>query len=93
MVVTLGKPEPRLKVHHEPSFIGSKAKTYNGNRGNPKTQGAQKQRPPTKKETTPKQKRLENKDLQRKKRQPWNAKGSKTKTSDEKRGNPKTQAA
>jgi hypothetical protein len=53
-------------------------------KGNPKMQGAQKQRPSMEKEATPKHKGLKNKDLRQKKRQPENARGSKTNTSDEK---------
>jgi hypothetical protein len=41
-----------------------------------------------KKEAIPKCKGLKNNDLQQKKRQPQNVRGSKTKTSNEKRGNP-----
>jgi hypothetical protein len=46
----------------DPSLIGSKTKTSDEKRGNPKTQVAQKQRPPIKK-ATPKCKGLKNKDL------------------------------
>jgi hypothetical protein len=42
-----------------------------------------------KKEATPKGKGLKTKDLREKKRQPQNARGSKQKTTDKKRGNPK----
>jgi hypothetical protein len=44
-----------------------------------------------KKEATPKCKELKNINLRQKKRQPQNARGSKTKASDEERGNPKMQ--
>jgi hypothetical protein len=44
-------------------------------KGNPKTQGARKERHPKKKEATPKYKGLEKKDIRWKKRQPQNARG------------------
>jgi hypothetical protein len=72
---------------------GSKQKTSDEKRDNPKTQGAQNKRPPMKKETTPKHKGLKIKDLWWKKRQPQNTSGSKQNTSDKKRGNIKTQGA
>jgi hypothetical protein len=74
MAVTLGKPEPWVKVYHQiPCLLAQKIKTSDKKRGKPKTQGAQKQRP------------------LKKKRQAQNTRGSKTKTLDEKRGNPKMQ--
>jgi hypothetical protein len=36
----------------QPSFTGSKQKTFDEKRGNPETQGAQNKRPQMKKETT-----------------------------------------
>jgi hypothetical protein len=50
-------------VLSDPSFVGSKTKISDEKRGNPKMQGAQKQSPPMKKESTPKRKGLKNKDL------------------------------
>jgi hypothetical protein len=44
--------------------MGSKRKTSNEERGNPKTKGAQKEGPPMKKEVTPKRNGLKKKDLQ-----------------------------
>jgi hypothetical protein len=45
------------------SFAGSKQKTSDEKRGNPKTQGAQNKRPPMKKEATSKYKGLKTKAL------------------------------
>jgi hypothetical protein len=47
----------------QPSFAGSKQKTSDEKRGNPKMQGAQNKRPPMKKEATPKRNGLKTKDL------------------------------
>jgi hypothetical protein len=47
----------------QPLLTGSKQKTSDKKRGNPKTQGAQNKRPPMKKEATPKRKELKTKRL------------------------------
>jgi hypothetical protein len=39
MAVTLGKPDPRPKAHHEPSFVGSKAKTSDEKEATSKRKG------------------------------------------------------
>jgi hypothetical protein len=85
-----GAKKQRLSMKKErpQNTRGTKTKTCDEKRGNPKTQGDKKQRPPMKKEAIPKCKGLKNNDLQQKKRQPQNVRGSKTKTSNEKRGNP-----
>jgi hypothetical protein len=55
--------------------------------------GDQNKRPPIKKEAIQEYKGLKTEDLRWKKRPLQNARGSKLKISDEKRGNPKTQGA
>jgi hypothetical protein len=70
---------------------GSKQKTSDKKRGNPKKQGAQNKRPSMKKVVTLKRKGLKTKTSDEKKRQPQNARGSKQKTSNDKRGDPKMQ--
>jgi hypothetical protein len=47
----------------DPSLVGSKRKTSDEKSGNPKTQGARKEKHPMKKEATPKRKGFEKKDL------------------------------
>jgi hypothetical protein len=59
----LGKIGPQQKAYYEPSVLVSITKTSNERIGSPKMQRAQKQRPPTKKEATPKHNGLENKVL------------------------------
>jgi hypothetical protein len=51
------------RVPSDPSLVVSKIKTPDENIGNPKMQGARKQRHPMNKEATPKYKGLEYKDL------------------------------
>jgi hypothetical protein len=100
MAVTLGKPDPRPKAHHEPSFVGSKAKTSDEKEATSKRKGLENKelwwekrqhrntrglKIKTSVEKEPTLKR-KGKVLWWKKRQPWNARGSKAKTSDKKRG-------
>jgi hypothetical protein len=73
----------RWKKRQPQNVRGLKQKTSDEKRGNLEMQAAQNKRPQTEKEATPKCKRLKTKDLQWKKRQPQNARGSKKNTSDE----------